>query len=532
MTLLSSLNLVTRNIIPFSILASFVLMIVLVYFSWKNIKGVFKIGKKMWILLIIVFLGALLIRMIVPPHQHIMYIDEPWYMESAKSMLETEHQGYYPKSIGWPFILRIAFSTFGLSNWVAINTSVFLGALTVFLVFFTALMITGRKNFALISALLFSLFPAHVRWSATAEANVASLFFIVLSVFFSFSYYQSKDYKLLWLSLVSIAFASQFRAENYILPLLFLIGCIIYNKEVFRRLDLKFVLPWAVMLLLSFANFIQVADFYSAEGWIERETEGLQKGSNWGISNLMDNSLNYGIYVFNSEFQPLLFSILLFSGFFYMFFKQRKDWVFLMSWLCILWFAYFFSWFQTLGGGTYVLAKIRFFMSFYPITVIFSCYGILLLKDILARLIKSSLAQKYALNLIVIILVIAFVPYTIKASIWFDNPGHLLETKIPELAEKDLPSSCLIISNWPTVLKSTTYLNVIDTEEFLASKSNQEEIFQNYDCVLFFEDLTCSLWDVDKKKCERIKSEFLIEPFKSYKEGSEEYGFYRILNIK
>lgn len=458
MLTLHQLNALFRDKIPLFILINFILLIVLIYFNWGHIKKfLLKIDRKSWVILALIFLTALTLRILIPPHHHIMYIDEAWYMEAGKDMLLTGSQGDYPKSIGWPFILRIVFGLFGISNWVAIYASIFLGALTIFNMFFLTFIITKRRGISLISALLFSLFPTHIRWSATAENNVVSLFFITLTIFFCFLYYRNKKTSLLWLSIISLAFTVQFRPENYIFIVLFLLGCILYQS--FKKLNLKFITPWLILAILVLPNLIVVLDFKLSTNWMESDTLGQQTGSNWSFHNLIYNSSHYGSYIFNSKFQPIIFSFLFVIGLIYMLYKQRKEAIFLISWFCLIGFVYFFSWFQTLGGGTNILSKIRFFMSFYPITVIFAVYGILLIKDSLSKF-KNYRINNKILPLTVIALVIFFIPYSIKASSYFNSIVHKLETKIPELAEKDIGDECIIIANWPTILKSTTNLNV------------------------------------------------------------------------
>jgi len=528
--MLSHLNALFHDKIPLFILINFILFIILIYFNWGHIKKfLLKIDKKSWLILVLIFLTALMLRIFIPPNHHIMYIDEAWYMEAGKDMLLTGNQGSYAKSIGWPFILRIVFGFFGISNWVAIYTSVFLGALTIFNMFFLTFIITQRKDISLISALLFSLFPTHIRWSATAENMVASLFFVTLTIFFCFLYYRNKKASLLWLALISLAFTSQFRPENYIFIVLFLLGCVLYGHQFFKKLNLKFIAPWLVLVILTLPNLIVVLDFKLSTNWIESDTVGKETGSNWSFNNLIHNSSHYGIYIFNSKFQPIIFSFLLITGLIYMLHKQKKEALFLITWFCLIWFVYFFSWFQTLGGMD-ILSKTKYFMGFYPITVIFAAYGILLIKNLLSIKIKIFKIKKMILLMIAVILVISFIPYSIKASTYFRSDAHKLETKIPELAEKDIGDKCIIIANLPTILKSTTHLNVVDIGYFLTYKSFQEDTLNKSDCVLFFEDIYCLDFDFGdyKEKCQNIKKDYSLEPYISYSEGDKTYTFYKI----
>ena len=582
MPIIHQLSVVLHDTIPSLILLNFILLIVLICFNWHAIKRfLFKIDKKTWCILALIFFIALLMRILIPAHQHVMYIDEQWYMEAGKNMLQTGSQDNYSKSIAWPFILRIAFGIFGISNWTAIYTSVLLGSLTIFTIFFMTFSITKRKDIGLVSAIFLALSPAHIRWSATAETNIASLFFITLTIFFCFLYYHSlgsnkERYFLLWLSLVSLAFTAQFRPENYVFIILFLLGCIIYKRKFILRnishtqkcqysnlkvgdfdisgrtpprripphlcwggvhIDIRFILPWLILIFLSFANLVQVMDYQTSTNWIESDSAGEQTGTNWSFGNLLYNSAHYGIYIFNSEYQPALFSVLLLLGIFYACHKQKKILLFLLSWLSLLWFIYFFSWFQTLGGNSAVLAKTRFFMSFYPVTAILAGYGILLIRDlvssgtnIISLRINKPIIAKSIMPFAVILLAIMLIPYSLNAASWYNNPSHKLETRIPELAEKDIPPDCLIIANQPAILKSTTDLNVVDIDKFLADSEYQKEIFNKSQCILFFEDYCCLEWNTygSREKCDKIKDTFLLKPYISYNEGGQNYTFYEI----
>jgi len=514
MGVVHQLNLLLHDTIAGSILLTFILLIILVAMNWKYISEFLRtISRRTWLILVLIFLIALALRIFIPPYQHIIYIDEAWYMEAGKDMLQTGIQGYYPKSIGWPFILRIAFGFFGVSNWVALYTSVLLGSLTVFTIFFMAFIITKNRKLSLISSLIFSLFPVHIRWSSTAETNVATMFFICLTVFLFFLYYKKKENSLLWLAMIALAFTVQFRLENYLLIILFIIGKGIYDSGFYKQIEIKEVLPFILMILLSFGNLVQSVDLYQSSDWIESVTGGRETGENWSFANLVENSAEYGVNIFNGEYQPLLLLLFMLVGLFYMFRNYKKESLFLIAWFVLFWVVYFASWFRIAAGNN------RFYMSFYPITLIFICYGIIVCSNMLKR-------KHLALWCILIIVVILFIPHIIDAKTDNTDNARLLETHIPELAERDLPQDCLIVMNWPTVLKSTTDLNVIDVDSFL---ENYEAILDN-NCVLFFEDYTCfdeKVYGLEEK-CDEVKAKFLLVMFKSYSMRDKTYSFFEV----
>ena len=292
------LNNTFHDTTPFFVSISFVLLIIFIFLNSRQLKDFFKkIPREIWIFLFIIFALGLIVRLFLLPHYHFM-TDDWYYMQAGKDMLLTGSQFSYSRSIGWPFILAVSFGIFGISHWVALYASSILGALTIFNVFFLTFLISKNKNLSLISAGLFSLLPSHLQWSGNAETDVPSIFFITLSLFFCFLYYRKKENSLLWLSLISLAFAVQFRPENYILPVLFLLGFFIFKIDFFKKINFKFILPWTLLIVLSFPNLIQVLDFQLPVNWIESDTKGAQTGDNWSLSNLINTSKDYGIHFF------------------------------------------------------------------------------------------------------------------------------------------------------------------------------------------------------------------------------------------
>jgi len=519
-----SLNNIFYGTIPLFVLINFILLIVCICLNLNYLKKFFKeISLRTWLLLLFIFLGALMLRIFFVSHCHIMYIDEWWYMKAGKDMLLDGSQYAYSKSIGWPFILTIVFGMFRISNWVALYTSSVLGALTIFNIFFLSFLISKNRNLSLISSTLFCLIPFHIRWSGTAETNVPSLFFITLTLFFCFLYYRKKKNSLLWLSLISLAFTAQFRPENYIFPLLFFLGFFIFKIDILKKLNLKFILPWILLIILSFANLFQVLDFHLSTNWIENDTRGMQTGNNWSLSNLINNSIQYGIDFFKNEYHPFLYSILFVLGAGFMFFKNRRNFYFLAIWFSALYFIYFTSWFQTLGGSS------RFFLSFYPITVIFAGYGLFFIYRIL--FLKFNLrSARVGIIFLSIILFLSFIPSIDSCLNIYSNPALKLETEIPELAEREIPSDCIIVANFPEILESTTDLNVVNINLFFKNKKYSQELFDKSSCVLFFEDYYCFDRDAfdSKEKCKMMHANYKLTQYLTFSKEQKTYTFYRV----
>ncbi|MCF7916185.1 MAG: glycosyltransferase family 39 protein [Candidatus Omnitrophica bacterium] len=515
---------VYKFLLPWTALVSFLLFFIFIWINKIYLKNIFlKIDKKTWFSLSFLLLLAVSFRLIIPPLQHIMYIDEPWYMEAAKDMLQNFSQGNYPKSIGWPFVLTLSFLFFGINNWVAIYTAVILGSLTVINIFFLTYLITKNKIVSLFSAVIFMLMPLHIRWSATAETNVPSLFFTTLTIFFFFLYYQKQKYSLFWLAIFSSIFASLIRPENYLLIPLFFIGILIFKIRIPLK---KIILALFIIMILVLPAIMQSIDFQVSTNWLEKESQGQLQGSNWSFSNLIHNSLNFGPKIFVSENMSFFIPFLSIIGLIYMLFKQKKESFFLIGWFTFFWLVYFFSWFQVIGG------KDRFYLSFYPLIVIFAGYGFKLLLD-LAYKINPKIQKNNSVSYLLFFLFISLsFPYALKAKNIYNLSSTGLETKIPELAKKDIPKDAIIIANWPTILKSTTQLRVVDVNIFLFDYKFQKKILKSKNLILYFKDYTCfdfSACDWCKTNCNLMEEAFKLELYQEYVYKDKKYGFYKII---
>ena len=513
-----------KHLLPLTALESCILFSIFLWINKSYIGEVLsEVGRKAWAILAFILAAAFVLRVVIPPIQHIMYIDEPWYMEAAKNMLQNFSQGSYPKSIGWPFILTISFLVFGVSNWVAIYTAVVLGALTVLNIFLLTYVITKKKAVSLFSAVIFSLMPLHIRWSASAETNVPSLFFVTLTLFFCFLYYRKRIYSLLWLAISSMTFAILIRPDNCLLIPLFFLGCLIFKVKVSRKI---IILTLFVLAILISPSILQSLDWYGSFNRLETESAGQLKGNNWSLSNLIYNSLHFGPDVFSKEYLPFFLPILSIIGFIYMLFRRRREACFLFVWLASFWILFFSSWVQTMGG------RDRFFIGFYPPVIVFAGYSLLLFLHLFYKMKLKARLSNLFIFLLVSFFIVLFFPYTLQARRMYDASCVKLETRIPELAEKDIPSNALIVANLPTILRSTTDLNVIDANYFLWDDNFRNATFENTELLLFFEDYCC--FDFTgcgwcKENCKAIKENFKLEPYKQYREGNEKYTFYRII---
>lgn len=515
MSSIDTLHVYTGNLIALSAVLCLLLFLLGIYINRETIKDVLNINAIDLALCATVFVLALSLRQFVPPHQHIMYIDEPWYMEAAKNLLQTMHQGDYIKSIGWPLIISIAFSVFGISNWVAINTTMILGALTPIAVYFLSISIHKNKTASLASAIIFCLFPVHIRFSTCAESNVSSLFFVVISLLFSNIYFKTSDRKALWSAILSISFTALFRPENYILLPLFCLGCMIFNhKKIFDTVK-GLVMPCLVFILLTFPNFINV--LRAAIGG--NETIGREVGvevSGWSVEYLVQNSIEYGFALLNADYQPWLISLLYISGLVLMFRKLRETATYLLFYFLIFWLSYFGGPFHTHAGSE------RFLTTFYPVTAVFAGFAIVPFSELFKN--RNSIGTLIPITTIAVVLLL-FVPYISISKNMYAQSHNALETGIPEVAEKEIGTACLVVSAKPEILRATTELKVISIEEY-AVKKEAGGFDKKPGCLLFFKDLACEMWEASRQQCSMIEAEHRLKPYRLFERDAVKYGFY------
>jgi len=496
------------------------LFLISVYFCKKPIKEFFgKINKKTWLLLLLIFLVGFSLRLFVSPHQFFQPCDEAEYIKSAGSLTFVSNYPFFlwgraVRTAGWPLILAIAFKLFGTGLNTAFYFVSILGALTIINIFFVAFLLSKKEDIALYSAALFSILPLHILWSGSAETNVPGLFFLTLGSPFCllyFHYYKNPKHcsKLLWASLLGMAFACQFRPEYYVIFLAFCAELLVLNFHQIKKL----ILPLTILFVLITPNMFLNLNFLASGDWRN------EKGNYWDTTNLIHNSLKRGGDLFNDLYHPYILSVLYLGGFIYLFFRKRRVFLFLASWFLLFYFSYYSSWFGKISPEL----GSRFFLNFYPVIVISAAYAIKYLQN---HLEFKNLKKIFSLFLCFIFL--SILSCLVGQTNNFYNSEMFsickAETEIVKLAEKEISQNYTVFANLPRML-AITDLNVLK----LDLPPSYEEFFADYDSrrILFFRDFTC----LDSPKRERIQCP-PYQDFRANCERMEEYPLIPILGYK
>lgn len=450
----------------------------------------------------VLFVTAFTVRG-VGPKTYQLYLDEPWNVEVAENIYRDGEAGIcrfereseicekFYKPAGYPFYLSILFSLFGFSLSVVFWNSVFLGAMSCVLVFLIAYVVTEDRKLSFLGALIFSIFPSHVFWSTTAESYVSSLFFILFSVLFFVLYLRDKDWRLLFASFGIAIFAATFRIENFLIFLLFPLIYYLRGKRISRIGKGEFfsvVLLGVVGLVLGRVLLSSVGQYLE----ILHISENLNLISAFSSYEFLFLSLGLpGLLLLWKENNDLLKVVLPLAA--------------LLSFPIV---------FKT--GADRMLIPFLLLLSLSTA------------KTILYSIEKLSFSKKLSrvaiglISLFLVILPLLFPPV-------YGNNAKALQTEMIPEAGRDIPESCYIVTEHPSVLTGLRNRK-IRTEYAMNNIQEMKEIINN-ECVLFFEGVGCELeFELEgwSRRCNEIKDLYEMETTQTYQKGGRVYTFYEI----
>jgi hypothetical protein len=441
-----------------------------------------------------------------------MYSDEFYSMDVAKNMLSGEVSeridSFYRKSPGWPFVLSLIFSLFGLNNFYAIITAMIFGCLTVFISYFIVYLITKDRLIGLSSSIMVAFLPMYVNWSSSADNTAPSLFFMCLSIFFCLLYHQNGKELTLWLAAISLAFSSQFRAENYFVAGMFFLVYFIYEKKVFTKIDFKSVLPFlAFIILVTFDLIFFLAIFNPSACSIHK-----------GITTIFQHGVE--VYLFKFVLFPTMIIVALIGGII-LFKRNKKSAAFLILSLfylpTLLVYANLLDYRPTLD---YFRVYNRFYFLLSYLVIILMSIGFMKLKE-------SIGISKFKNALF------AFIACIILIFSWnmalnynnFHNPYLILESKLPNLMKTDFSNETLIVMPYPEILATTYFEN----RAFLGDIYRNSSILKSSKETLFVEDMTCTFFSTGDI-CTIMKKEYKLENIKNYTLRDANYKVYKVIS--
>ncbi len=441
-----------------------------------EIKKIFKkIKKQTWVLISILFLFGLVLRIFYVPNLHLMYVDEFFYMESAKNILihgKSELCSYtlngldciaYNKLSGWPLLISWVFLFFGFNRFLIINFNSLLGALSIVMVFLTTYVLFRNEKISLLSSLFTTVLPFHLVWSSTAETNASASLFVLLFVFSFLLYNKTKKWNFFLLSFLTLSFACFIRIENGLLFIPLVAMALLDRKRLVKgKKTLPFIPPLSVFTIFLFTELFKF-------GW---EMGTCDKGvcnSNiemFGLFFLTENlsGLVASLTHFSSFLITLAFLFLAFYGLKRLYRRNRGASLFL---------AYSF-----LSIGIMYLSfkflQMRFMLVPLILIFILTSAGIFATVE---RYFSKTMFSKVIYALIALIVLISGINYV--------NPGnHQGDMELFGRIEKDF-SGCYVAADFPsflTVLKGIKPVNM----NYIMREESAKTLVEN-NCVVFME---------------------------------------------
>lgn len=476
---------------------------------------------------------------------------------------------------GWPFLIAIAFTFFGIGTATAHNLEIFFGASSIISVFLLSSLLTDKKEIPILSALIFTLIPEIFIWSKTlANPNVPFMFFATMSIFFFVLFARTRTKNTLALSLFSIVLAIYLRVEAFLLIPIFVIVFFTFSengvketlKNRIKSLKQKNTLSQTIPLLMIFLLLILPEVLVV----ISTTPELFTNASSFLSHNMGLFSLSY---LPKTGYQNILF---LFGGIaeYPIFFlpeitvfailgaialalrkeKRIKNNIGVLLLLLSLFLGYFIFYGIYFSGSALLGGSVRFLLVLYPALAILAAFGLYGLSEMPASLLRKrhrrSKQLKSVKNAICIILIILFfiVPFVYYAVPFLTHPNYSYadfpiipnttsqnDSYAMTYANKSLafinsnydlvPTTCLVFSPspyiWYQLNRSSAYVS-----EYNASNQN----ITGYRCFILDYSWFCGN-PFNNTICNAILNKYKLKVLATESgDGSSNFSLYQILN--
>ncbi len=502
----------------------FIGFILSLLFSWKEIKKTIRGVKKgtYAILGAVLLLFALLELIFVKP-THMLYNDEYIYVSIAKIML-TEHlaavcsfsnatmcvsgtAGFIHQPLGWPFLLSLPSSIFGVNFAVAYSMEFVFALLAIVLIFYVSYLLFHNERTSVLAGAILAFTPIFMRYALTNVLDIPALTFLLLSVFLLLCYMETKSTKIGIASIFSIAYMLSIKVDMIsALGIIFLI--VLFDEHGFKgknaRRDLfKFLILLAVgfVVILPDLLYIVAATQVSFGAPVGQSNFGLS----YLKSNLVPNILFwFGRYdsvyvsVFNSYYYdefPITFSIFSIVGFFFLFRSKKYRLFFILA----LWFLTIFVFYTSYyaGGVLYSAGDdVRYFIDAFPVVALTASYSFFSILKYIENRSHLSYSKKrlIAAFLLIILFIEAFWLFFKYVTI---PPLHIYPFAAERYDEalilqnyQKIPSNCFVLTFkpplWYILNRGNIYAGWITDPRYMSKLLNMSN-----GCLYFDYSVSC-----------------------------------------
>lgn len=248
----------------------FISLFVIIIKTRADHLGLLLSFKKSTIIIFISILFLFSFIWSVSPHFHSMWLDETYYVSSARGMLEGGSANHVKESgftfskynFGWSYMIFILFLIFGINLNLAFIATLIVSLLSLFLVFLISKLLFKSDLVSILAVLFLSISRIFLVWSMHAETNLPGLLFALLLLYFTLMFCFSKKQFYLHGIVISFFISMSCRVEHLflILPLSILIGYHflkqykLYSKREKKQKMLKSLFLAGILFLFLFLS--------------------------------------------------------------------------------------------------------------------------------------------------------------------------------------------------------------------------------------------------------------------------------------
>jgi hypothetical protein len=434
----------------------------------NRIKKAFgRIGKKTYVMLLIILLLAVVLRLLVLPNC------ERWDLTEMFAGISKCSYGYNYRGIGFVFMLQAAFAfaeqtynTIFMLNFVA-------GCSLVVAAFFFSHILLKDARISLLSGFIFAVSPVFSIISVSDSYTLLAVLFSVITLTFLFMFFRTREFPIFVASLLMMACAVQMRPDNIVFALIFLGACIVYRNcfrdrrtYIFGMIFAAVNIPLITVIYLYFLGIFSVDVTFSG---VQLDTDNL-------VLSILLNSVRLfsenivknigGLFGLNI----MLFILPVFAAFGVIYLnrnRKHKELIFLVSYFMLFFIAY-----SCLHSEGFFNSGLKYIPNILPPLFILSSAGIAFVAD---RIRRGSLFMPIMVVLLVSVSIYSISVHNAETL----NDGSYQEYRyLRENVEMD--TSCFIVyTGMPAIPKNAfnfrcdrlININSIDRlEGFIAKK--------------------------------------------------------------
>lgn len=544
-------------LLPLFLEINFYLIILAAILNIRMVRKSFGlVSRKAWIMLLIIVLLGTAVTMFAAPRIHRIFYDEDIYLNIGQNIacekkvgmcnngetfygVYSCHQLQYGKEPNaWPYLISLLYRVAGVSHLGVHVMNNILWALSIVVVFILALLLFGDERAGLFAALLLAIMPEGIRWSNTTAIEPSAALFGGMALLAFIYFVKNSDNRSLFLAVVTLSFAFQFRPESaLILVPVGLALILMAPKELTRQRFYVFLL---VLIALSLPHLVHLY-CVRAESW-GAPANSSKLAFAYFYKNIV---VNAPFYFINKRF-PLIVTLLALAGFVLplwwsktgsssglggttennesgtggSFFGREK--VVIVSWFLAFWGIFLFFYAGSYNYG----ADVRFsLLSQMPLALI-GGFG----ASRLSLWIRNRFAMRnaaIALSILIVLSFLSFMPYIRAATqeAWSSRFDHRFAKKIAET----IPPHSFIFTHNPSMFLLWGK-NAAQASIAMSKDIHLQPFFKRYPGGVYFHyNYWCSVAsDTQPTLCKNILKKFHTDKIMWESERGKEFALYRL----